>query len=549
MAETLNIEYKGIQKIRTGDKGFKDLALTCVSLANAQGGKIFVGFDDKTKQPPAGQIIQQNEINDSVTRLRSLCFNVALAGSEMMTHGNGSHYFIIDVSPSFKSIATTSDGKIYLRVADKCEPVRNEDIHRLAYEKQAYQWELVCPETIKISDVSIDAIRNFANAIRQSDRVSGHIKQMTDEEIIENYNFASGNFLTYLGILWLGNASQRSRIAYPITAQYIVYDQLERKIRKEDWHDNLLNPVELLLDIERKAIELTYFHEFPDGLFRKQIRHYHPKVLRELLLNAMAHKSFTISGDIMIEVYPDRLEISNPGGLPLGVTEDNILHARQRRNPYFIRVMHDLKLMEGEGSGYDLIYELNALESKELPQVKSNFNTTTVMQTSKIVNEEILPVLDYVARNYDISQKNLIALGLIAQHKKLLSTELDKLLQLDNNKKLRSYIDNLINNGIVITRGIKKGNAFLVNPQVITNSRANIKTSLKTIEPYRLRALIEEDLRLHPMSFRREIQQRLPDVTEKDLKKYLYEMVKSGRLTSEGGKTYRQYRLVEKSNV
>ena len=543
VAETLSIEYKSIQKIRSGDKGFKDLAITCVSLANAHGGRIFIGFDDKKKLPPENQTIESEEINSAVTKLRSLCFNVALADSEILTHKNGSQYFTIDVSPSMKSIATTSDGKIYIRVADNCEPVRNEDIHRLAYEKQAYQWELVCPKTVKINDVPSENISNFCNDIRNSDRVSQHIKQMTNEEIIENYNFVSGVFLTYLGILWLGNAQQRSRISYPITVQYIVYDHLERKIRKVNWHDNLLNPAQLLLDIERQAIELTYFHEFPDGLFRKQIRHYHPKVIRELLLNAFAHESFTISGDIMIEVYPDRLEISNPGGLPLGVTKDNILHARQRRNPDFIRVMQDLKLMEGEGSGYDLIYELNAMYTKELPEVYSDFNTTKVIQTSKILNEEMLPVLDYVTQNYEIFQKNLIALGLIAQHKKLLSTELTDLLQLLDNKKMRSYVDNLIDLGIVITRGIKKGNEFLINPKIIANSKANIKTSLKTIEPHRLRALIEEDLRLHPNSMRREIQSRLPDVNEKDLKKYLYEMVKNGKINFEGGRAYRFYNL------
>ena len=300
----------------------------------------------------------------------------------------------------------------------------------------------------------------------------------------------------------------------------------------------------MLLDIEKKAVELTYFHEFPDGLFRKQIRHYHSKVIRELLLNAVAHKSFTISGDIVIEVYPNRLEISNPGGLPIGVSKDNILHARNRRNPHFIRVMHDLKLMEGEGSGYDLIYQLDAMDSKELPQIISNYNTTTVIQTSKIVNEEILPVLDYVMQNYEISQKNLIALGLIAQHKKLLSTELDCLLQLDDNKRQRNYTEKLVDLGIVVTRGIKKGNTFLVNPKVIANSKADIKTTLKTIEPYRLMALIEEDLRLYPHSMRREIHKRLPDADEKDLKKYLYEMVKSGKISFEGGKTYRRYSLV-----
>ena len=542
-AETLSIEYKSIQKIRSGDKGFKDLAVTCVSLANAQGGKIFIGFDDKKKLPPENQTIEAEEINNAVTKLRSLCFNVALVGSEILTYKNGGQYFTIDVSPSMKSIATTADGRIYLRIADKCEPVRNEDIHRLAYEKQAYQWELICPKTVKISDIDPNNIRNFANDIRKSDRVGEHIKQMTDEEIIENYNFVSGEYLTFLGILWIGNAMQRSRIAYPITVQYIVYDHLERKIRKEDWHDNLLNPAQLLLDIELKAIELTYFHEFPDGLFRKQIRHYHPKVIRELLLNAFAHKSFTISGDIMIVVYTDRIEISNPGGLPIGVSPTNILHARQRRNPHFIRVMHDLKLMEGEGSGYDLIYELNAMDSKELPQIISDFNITTVIQTSKIVNEEVLPVLDYVTQNYDISQKNLIALGLIAQHKKLSSIELDGLLQLVDNKRQRNYTDKLVDLGILVTRGIKKGNAFLVSPKVIANSKANMKTSLKTIEPHRLIALIEEDLRLHPNSMRREIHSRLPDVDEKDLKKYLYEMVKKRKINFEGGKTYRSYRL------
>ena len=545
-AETLSIEYKSIQKIRSGDKGFKDLAVTCVSLANSQGGTIFIGFDDKKKLPSENQIVESKEVNNAVTKLRSLCFNVALVGSEVLTHKNGSQYFTIDVSPSMKSIATTSDGKIYLRVADKCEPVRNEDIHRLANEKQAYQWELVCPKTVKISDIALDNIHNFANDIRNSNRVSDHIKQMTDSEIIENYNFVSDEYLTYLGILWLGSASQRSRIAYPITVQYIVYDHLERKIRKEDWHDNLQNPAQLLIDIERKAIELTYFHEFPDGLFRKQIRHYHPKVIRELLLNAFAHKSFSISGDIMIAVYPDRLEISNPGGLPIGVTSNNILHARQRRNPHFIRVMHDLKLMEGEGSGYDLIYELNAMDSKELPQIISDYNSMTVIQTSKIINEEILPVLDYVYRSYDISQKNFIALGLIAQHKKLSSIELSNILQLNQDERLRSYTSNLIEKGIVVTRGVKKGNTFLVNLKVITNSKSNFKTSLKTVEPHRLRALIEEDLRLHPNSKSSEIQNRLVDISIEEIRKYLLKMEEQGIIISTGIKRHKTYLLPDK---
>ncbi len=541
--ETLFTEYKSLQKIRTGEKGFKELAITCVSLANAQGGTIAIGIDDKSKLPPVEQIVKPNEINDAVTRLRGLCFNVSLTGSVAITHPNGSQYFTVTVSPSLKSIASTSDGKFYIRVADKCEPMRNEDIHRLANEKEAFQWEMVCTKSVTLNDIDINALAKFTDKIRSSDRVKDHIKQMSDVEIAENYNLIIDGYLTYLGVLWLGNAKQRSRIAYPITVQYIVYDAAEIKVRKEDWHDNMMSPEELLIDIERNAIELTYSYEFPDGLFRKQIRHYHPKVIRELLINAFAHKSYTISGDILIQVYPDRLEITNPGGLPLGVTKDNILHARQRRNPHLIRIMHDFKLMEGEGSGYDLIYELNSMDSKEIPIIESDFNSTRVIQSSKIIDKEILPLLDYIAKNYVLSQKEFIALGLIARDKKLLSTQLTKLLQLSEEDRLRSYTTRLVEQGILITRGNKKANEFLINPQIIANARVNIKTTLKTIEPHRLEALIVEDLKVHPISSRNDIHKRLPDVDIPDLRKTVYAMVDKGIITTSGGRTYRKYSL------
>ena len=45
--EQQKIEYKSLQKIRTGEKGFKELSTTCVALANAQGGQIMIGVEDK----------------------------------------------------------------------------------------------------------------------------------------------------------------------------------------------------------------------------------------------------------------------------------------------------------------------------------------------------------------------------------------------------------------------------------------------------------------------------------------------------------------------
>lgn len=49
--ESQNIEFKSLQKIRTGDKGFREISVTCVALANAQGGQIVIGVEDNTGKP------------------------------------------------------------------------------------------------------------------------------------------------------------------------------------------------------------------------------------------------------------------------------------------------------------------------------------------------------------------------------------------------------------------------------------------------------------------------------------------------------------------
>ena len=114
--EKQKVEFKDLQKIRTGDKGFRDLAITCVAFANAQGGNIFIGYDDKLCAPKPNQVISEKEANDAATRLRELCSSVALSTSGVLKDESGSQYFIISVLPSVRTISTTSDGKIYLRV-------------------------------------------------------------------------------------------------------------------------------------------------------------------------------------------------------------------------------------------------------------------------------------------------------------------------------------------------------------------------------------------------------------------------------------------------
>lgn len=543
--ETQVIEYKGLQKIKTGDKGFKELAKTCVSLANAQGGKIIIGFDDNTKKPPVNQQITQKEINDTLERLRGLTFSVGLTPSAKLIHENKGEYFEIYVYPSQKIVATTSEGKIYIRIADKCEPVRGEDLQRIVAEKDAFQWELV-QRNVTIDKIPTNNIAKFIDNIKASDRIKGSIREKGDFEILEHYHLVENGKLTNLGVLWLGNASQRAKLSYPITVEYIVYDAMEKKTRKFLWNDYDMDPQEMLYAIEKEAVELNYSYEFPDGLFRSQVRHYPKEVIRELLVNAFAHKSYLISSDITIEVYPDKMRISSPGSLPMGINSENILHQKHRRNPHLIKLMHDLKLMEGEGSGYDLIYEKLSTDAKPFPVIESDFNKVSVTIESRIVDMQALRLTDYISKHFQLTQRERILVGIVARHKKILSTELTKILQLPEEERLRSWNNKLLEKGILHTHGKGKGNAFLINPKLLSDSKINLAPSLKTVEPYVLEQLVLTDIKNYPNSTIGDIDKRINDVPKKELQKVIYKLVGRGDIDSEGSKTYRKYYLAEK---
>lgn len=544
--EKNNIEYKSIRKAIGKKSDLESLAETCVCFANAQGGRLIIGIENKDKTPPLNQKINIKEMNRVMSRLRNLTDGVGLVNPTIVTHKNGSEYFEIRVLPSSRLIATTSSGKVLIRVSDNCYPVKSEELTDLAAEKNAFQWELVVSQKIKIAQADANQLDFFIRNILSSEKVSDFIKEKETHEILEYYQLLSPDgFLTNLGVLWLGTPAQRARISYPLTLQYLVYNENEEKIREKKYHFHLHNPMQLLLDIEKEAVELKYSIEISSGLFRKQIKQYPKEVIRELLINAIAHKRYTNSGDIFLEVYTDRIVFTNPGGLPLGVAKDNILHERQRRNPHLIHTLHDLGLMEGEGSGYDLIYEKLGADAKQFPVIESDYNKISVTVYSNIIDEDALSVIDYVNNHFQLKQKDIIALGVIATHKKILSTELSQILQLNQEEKLIHWIGGLLNKSIIISRGSRKATEYLLNPDLFSQAKLNLKPSLKTIEPHVLEALIIEDVKLNGKSRMRDIQERLKEAYPKDIQKTVYRLVKTGILTPHGGNRNRTY-LVKK---
>ncbi len=139
--------------------------------------------------------------------------------------------------------------------------------------------------------------------------------------------------------------------------------------------------------------------------------------------------------------------------------------------------------------------------------------------------------------------------GIVARHKKILSTELTKILQLNEDDRLRNWTSKLLSKEILVSRGINKGNQFLINPKLLKSSKLNLKPSLKTIEPHRLKALIETDVNMYPNCSTREIHKRLQDIDFKNIQKAVYQLVNEKILLPKGASKNRTYSLAIKKEI
>ncbi|GAB1452669.1 hypothetical protein MASR2M47_27250 [Draconibacterium sp.] len=83
--EDKNKDYKSLKKAIGAKANHRDLAETCVCFANAQGGEIIIGIEDKEDTPPATQKVNQDEVNKLIKSLRSLTDGVGIVNPEIFT--------------------------------------------------------------------------------------------------------------------------------------------------------------------------------------------------------------------------------------------------------------------------------------------------------------------------------------------------------------------------------------------------------------------------------------------------------------------------------
>lgn len=543
MEENSLYDKKSLREIIGKSADWNEVAKDCVAFSNAQGGVIDYGIEDDADAPPADQKVSEEIAINLEKKISGKTQNVSVH-AEIRTHENGGQYIRLHIVRGTSSASTTS-GKYFTRVSDESRPLTGYDITRLSAEKGYYRWE---DEESKWSwkDADKEKLKVLLQHLRTSDRVSDFVKQKEDKELLDYYflTVEESDKMTNLGVLFIGTQSQRGRLMNAPVVQCIQFDQYGDKVWKYLIDDFTKNPQEIIEAIWNNVPVWRESNEISDGLFRKEIPAYDEAVVRELTCNALVHRPYTVRGDIFINIHPDRIEVVNPGALPLGVTPQNILHKTVKRNEHFANLCYALRMMEREGSGYDKMYEVLLSNGKQIPIVEEGDDYVKAIVGRRIISQEAIKVIRYALQVTELRQKQIICLGLIAQHESISAADLIKLLNLKNRDALSPWLDKLVDDGIVETSGRKKGKEYRVCSHILKESGYKGQTSLKRIEPYRLRELIIEDLKIYECASLRDIQQRIGDeISYQKLWKQLDNMIKEGILESTGKNRWTKYRL------
>lgn len=245
MEETQHIEKKSLRIVTGNSADWNELAKDCVCFANARGGEIYIGIENDDKEPPTGQKVDAALPAKIRKRISELTVNVGTL-AEIKTAENGGELIALTVLQSLSTIASTTDGKYYYRVSDKCTPLPPEDLMRLLTDKPAFIWETKLVRSVRRTEVDAQKMQQFVADIRASERVTAFVKEKSPDELLDYYLMADGDCLTNLGVLWVGKRTDRAKLLYGTVIQFFKYDESGSRVNKIVWDDFSLNPKEMI---------------------------------------------------------------------------------------------------------------------------------------------------------------------------------------------------------------------------------------------------------------------------------------------------------------
>ena len=187
-------------------------------------------------------------------------------------------------------------------------------------------------------------------------------------------------------------------------------------------------------------------HATINGLLRTDIRDYPEVAVREALLNLIVHRDYSFSASTLVSIYDDRIEFVSVGGLPTGITLDDImLGLSVCRNPKLAAIFYLLQLIEAYGTGMPKIMKAYVGTGLE-PKIEVTNNAFKIT----LPNRNAVKATDSVPNERKSNEEKI--LDLIAQNGYVVRSDVDQLLDVSQTTASR-ILKRMVTDGLIYQDG------------------------------------------------------------------------------------------------
>ena len=349
MSESQNIEWK---------RSWHDDYLKWIcGFANAVGGTIYIGKDD---DGVVTHLENHKALMESLpNKIRE---NLGIICDVNLHDEAGKKYIEIRVNPY--SVPVSLRGRYYYRSGSSKMEMTGNTLNEFLLKKAGKTWDDVIEEGAGLDDIDDNSIKTFVKDALKSGRMPNDIGELSTVELLEKIRLLDHGKLKRAAIILFGKDPNRF---YPnIKVKIGRFGVNDADLRFQEVEEG--NIIELLKTVPNQ-LNYKFFTKPIDfeGLLRIEKDEYPVAAVREMLLNALVHRSY-MGSMIQMRVYDDKLNIWNEGLLPEGMDFESLKHHHisRPRNQLIADVCFKAGYIDSWGRGTLKIYE--ACKEMGLPE-------------------------------------------------------------------------------------------------------------------------------------------------------------------------------------
>lgn len=493
------------------------------ALSNEGGGSLILGVDDNGAITGTEAFKLVPELKQEILTSVNLSRRLRVEIDELMLDGKRVLIFSIPSRPKGEAIAYK--GTYLMRSGSSVVPMNFDTLADISDELVTdFSAEVI--EGATIADLDANALSK-ARELWFLKSQNAHVQSMSDEELLAGLDLGDERGITRAGIILLGTLEAIKRYVpnSELVWEYRKYaTDIEFAARKDYKQPFVLYFDDLWRQIDARS-DVAHVN---DGFLIRDIPAFNEEVVREAVLNAVAHRDYRDTGSVFVRQSPEYLLIESPGGFVDGVTPENIIEISSRpRNRRIAEAFQKFGLVERSGQGADKIFRQTIAAGKGLPDYSGSTQHEVKLQVSAQIQDlEFIKYLEKVAQETKVklSAKDYVVLERVRQDIYRTITEhpgLQHLMELGLVEKARSgrFTKPILSKRFYI--------AFDKRGEYTRQKGLGKNTNLE---------LILKHLTMHRKGYARDIEQVLPHVDRTTINRYLDELAKQGKIEIVGNR-------------